>query len=94
VTETSTSSPTEQSLNSENPENPNVDLNVPGTSPLEELKKPKKDNSKPSNKVNDLMEKYGVSELFENSKGEFFTTKNLALASEKNCADKVKTHKK
>lgn len=41
-----------------------------------------------------MFEKYGVDELFENSIGEFFTKRDLAVASERGNTDKVKTHKK
>lgn len=44
--------------------------------------------------VKNLFKKLGVEELFENSKGEFFTTINMAIASEIGKKDKVKTHNK
>jgi len=45
-------------------------------------------------KVMTLFEKHGVEKLYENSKGEFFTSWNLALASVNGKIDAVKTHKK
>lgn len=40
------------------------------------------------------MERYGVNEIYENSRGEFFLEENLALNSESGMKEKVKTHKK
>lgn len=44
--------------------------------------------------VKSLMERYEVNVLYENSKGEFFLNKNLALNSEKGKEDKITEHKK
>lgn len=41
-----------------------------------------------------LIDKYGVDVIYENSKGEFFLNKNLALASEGGKLDNVNTHNK
>lgn len=46
----------------------------------------------PKNIVEQLFDKYGVDTLYENSKGEFFTNYNLAIVSEGNVKDNVKTH--
>ena len=46
------------------------------------------------NKAAGLMERYGVDEIYENSRGEFFLSENLALNSENGQKDKVKTIKK
>ena len=40
------------------------------------------------------MERYEVSVIYENSRGEFFLEHTLALNSEAGNKDKVKTHKK
>ena len=45
-------------------------------------------------KADALMEKYKVGAIYENSRGEFFLTEQLALNSEGGQRDKVKTHKK
>lgn len=41
-----------------------------------------------------LMTKYGVAEIYENSRGEFFTEYHLAVCSECGNIDKIKTHAK
>lgn len=51
-------------------------------------------NVKTKNKAAELMERYGANEIFENSRGEFFLEKSLALNSENGKEDKVKTIKK
>ena len=42
----------------------------------------------------EMMDSNKVDVLFENSKGEYFTSENLAHLSEKGAKDKVKTHRK
>lgn len=50
--------------------------------------------STPIDKASELMERYGVSVIYENSRGEFFLTKDLACNSESGKSDLVTTHKK
>lgn len=49
---------------------------------------------KKTSKADALMERYEVSVIYENSRGEFFLEHTLALNSEAGNKDKVKTHKK
>ena len=51
-------------------------------------------DSTPQSVIDMLFDKYGVEKLYENSKGEFFTNYNLALVSECNNSESVKTHNK
>lgn len=46
------------------------------------------------NKADELIERYGVREIYENSRGEFFLTKDLAVNSESGNGNLVQTHKK
>ena len=48
----------------------------------------------PKSIVQTLIEKYDVAVIYENSKGEFFLNKNLALASEGGKLENVNTHNK
>ncbi len=43
-------------------------------------------------KAKKMMERYGVSEIYANKKGEFFLDKHLAVNSENGCEDSVQTY--
>lgn len=45
-------------------------------------------------KAGELMKRYGVSVIYENSRGEFFLTKDLAINSEAGNATQIQTHNK
>lgn len=51
-------------------------------------------NVNKQNKAAELMKRYEVNEIYENSRGEFFLEKTLAINSENGKEDKVKTIKK
>ena len=66
-----------------------------GTAPAAKKDSGSSKDEKPSAKksaATGVMEKIGAKVLYENSRGEFFTNENYALASEKGDKSKIKTH--